>query len=616
MLCPTTSINGYFCRVNALKAVNPHLWRYKWHLFGGIVFVVLSNYFGVWPPRLIGASIDLIAAKITLFKDPLARQSTSPEWQRFRDELLYFTFLVIGLSVLKGIFMFFMRQTIIVMSRRIEFDQKNELYAHFQKLSRGFYQRNRTGDLMARISEDVGKVRMYTGPGIMYIINMISLVVVVIGAMLRVNAELTLYVLIPLPVLAWAIFRINNEILQRSSSIQQQLGILNSAAQEMFSGIRLIRACGLEPMFRRQFDHDLDEFRHRSLRMSRADALFFPLILLLIGLSTILTVYVGGLQVEKGLISAGNIAEFVIYVNMLTWPVTSLGWVASMVQQAKASQIRINQILLEQPEIDPESGLKIDIEGAFRLEKATYSYPGAEHPAIQPIDLSLKPGETLGVVGRTGAGKTTLVELLLRLVDPKDGTVMVDGIDLRGHHPGYYRSQLGYVPQDVFLFSDSLRNNLLMGNPNATPEELEQVLRDVRLDGWVHRLPDGLDTLLGERGVNVSGGQKQRIAIARALLKRPNIFILDDCLSALDADTEQHILASIRRATRRCTTILVSHRISTVAQADQIIVLEEGRLIQRGSHIALSQEDGFYKSLCERQQNEPASMDSVTESLE
>jgi len=590
--------------------VNPHLWRYKWHLLGGILFVVLSNYFGVWPPRLIGASIDLIAAKIELLNDPDARRETSPEWQSFRSELLYFAFLVIGLSILKGVFMFFMRQTIIVMSRRIEFDQKNELYAHFQKLSRGFYQRNRTGDLMARISEDVGKVRMYTGPGIMYMINMISLVVVVVGAMLRVNAELTLYVLIPLPVLAWAIFRINKEILQRSSSIQQQLGILNSAAQEMFSGIRLIRACGLEPLFRKQFDDDLDEFRRRSLRMSRADALFFPLILLLIGLSTILTVYVGGLQVEKGLISAGNIAEFVIYVNMLTWPVTSLGWVASMVQQAEASQIRINQILLEQPEIDPESGLMVDIEGGFRLENASYSYPGTEHPAVQPINLILKSGETLGIVGRTGAGKSTLVELLLRLVDPSAGVVMVDGIDLRNIHPGHYRSQLGYVPQDVFLFSDTLRNNLLMGNPNATAEEMDQVLGDVRLDSWVNRLPDGLDTLLGERGVNVSGGQKQRIAIARALLKRPAVFVLDDCLSALDADTERHILGSIRKATRRCTTILVSHRISTVAHADHIMVLEEGRVIQYGNHAALSQVEGLYKSLCERQQNDPVSIET------
>ncbi|MBM3410764.1 MAG: ABC transporter ATP-binding protein [Bacteroidetes bacterium] len=596
--------------MNALRAVNPHLWRYKWHLLGGIVFVVLSNYFGVWPPRLIGASIDLIAAKIELLNDPDARRETSPEWQSFRSELLYFAFLVIGLSILKGVFMFFMRQTIIVMSRRIEFDQKNELYAHFQKLSRGFYQRNRTGDLMARISEDVGKVRMYTGPGIMYMINMISLVVVVVGAMLRVNAELTLYVLIPLPVLAWAIFRINKEILQRSSSIQQQLGILNSGAQEMFSGIRLIRACGLEPLFRKQFDDDLDEFRRRSLRMSRADALFFPLILLLIGLSTILTVYVGGLQVEKGLISAGNIAEFVIYVNMLTWPVTSLGWVASMVQQAEASQIRINQILLEQPEIDPESGLMVDIEGGFRLENASYSYPGTEHPAVQPINLILKSGETLGIVGRTGAGKSTLVELLLRLVDPSAGVVMVDGIDLRNIHPGHYRSQLGYVPQDVFLFSDTLHNNLLMGNPNATAEELDQVLGDVRLDSWVNRLPDGLDTLLGERGVNVSGGQKQRIAIARALLKRPAVFVLDDCLSALDADTERHILGSIRKATRRCTTILVSHRISTVAHADHIMVLEEGRVIQYGNHAALSQVEGLYKSLCERQQNDPVSIET------
>lgn len=601
--------------MKALIAVNPHLWRYKWHLLGGFVFVILSNYFGVWPPRLIGESIDLIASKIELLSEPVAQRESSAEWESFRSELLYFAFLVIGLSVLKGIFMFFMRQTIIVMSRRVEFDQKNELYAHFLKLSRGFYQRNRTGDLMARISEDVGKVRMYTGPGIMYAINMVSLVVVVVGAMLRVNAELTVYVLIPLPLLAWAIFRINKEILLRSTSIQQQLGTITSAAQEMFTGIRLIRACGLEPLFRRQFDEDLDEFRRRSLRMSRVDALFFPLILLLIGLSTIITVYVGGLQVEKGLISAGNIAEFVIYVNMLTWPVTSLGWVASMVQQAEASQTRINQILHEQPEIDPESGAKTEIEGEFRLQNASYSYPGAEHPALQPIDLVIQPGETLGVVGRTGAGKSTLVELLLRLVDPSTGRVLVDGTDLVGLHPGHYRSQLGYVPQDVFLFSDTLRNNLLMGNPEATPGELAQVLIDVRLDEWVNRLPDGIDTLLGERGVNVSGGQKQRIAIARALLKRPNIFILDDCLSALDADTERRILESIRKATRRCTTVLVSHRISTVAHANKIIVLEEGKIIQQGNHADLSQEEGFYRSLCERQQNEPEHSDLSMEDI-
>ncbi|MBM3919305.1 MAG: ABC transporter ATP-binding protein [Sphingomonadales bacterium] len=613
MLCPTTSINGYFCSMKALGAVNPHLWRYKKHLLGGLLFVVLSNYFGVLPPRLIGQSIDLIAEQINLLSSPVARMDSVPEWQKFRGELLYFAFLVIGLSVLKGVFMFFMRQTIIVMSRRIEFDQKNELYAHFQKLSRGFYQRNRTGDLMARISEDVGKVRMYTGPGMMYAINMVSLVVVAVGAMLRVNAELTFYVLIPLPVLAWAIFRINKEILLRSTSIQQQLGTLNSAAQEMFSGIRLIRACGLEPLFRRQFDEDLDEFRRRSLRMSRAEALFFPLILLLIGLSTIITVYVGGLQVEKGLISTGNIAEFVIYVNMLTWPVTSLGWVASMVQQAEASQTRINQILKEKPEIDSDAGEQSEIRGEFRLDQVSYWYPGADHPALHHLNLSLKPGETLGVIGRTGAGKSTLVELLLRLVDPSSGTVWVDDRDLKSLHPGHYRSQLGYVPQDVFLFSDTMRNNLLMGNPSATPAELEQVLSDVRLDSWVNRLPDGLDTLLGERGVNVSGGQKQRIAIARVLLKRPNIFILDDCLSALDADTERHILRSIRKATRRCTTLLVSHRISTVAQANQIIVLDEGKLIQHGTHASLSHDEGLYKSLFERQQNEPIPGEGVSQ---
>jgi ATP-binding cassette subfamily B protein len=600
--------------VNALKAVNPHLWRYKWHILGGLLFVVLSNYFGVWPPRLIGASIDLIASRIELFGQPGARTESPAEWQKFRSDLLFFTFLVIGLSVLKGVFMFFMRQTIIVMSRRIEFDQKNEVYAHFQKLSRGFYQRNRTGDLMARISEDVGKVRMYTGPGIMYAINMVSLVVVVVGAMLRINAELTFYVLIPLPVLAWAIFRINKEILLRSSSIQQQLGTLSSAAQEMFSGIRLIRACGLEALFRRQFDAELDEFRRRSMRMSRIDALFFPLVLLLIGLSTILTVYVGGLQVEKGLISTGNIAEFVIYVNMLTWPVTSLGWVASMVQQAEASQTRINQILSEKPEINPESGSKTNIKGEFRLNQVGYAYPGTNHPALYPIDLVLKPGETLGIVGRTGAGKSTLIELLLRLIDPDSGVVCVDGHALKSLHPGHYRSQLGYVPQDVFLFSDTLRNNLLMGNPHAGPDELTQVLSDVRLDAWVKRLPDGLDTLLGERGVNVSGGQKQRIAIARALLKRPAVFILDDCLSALDADTERHLLLSIRKATHSCTTILASHRISTVRQASKIIVLEEGRLIQSGTHTYLSKVNGFYKSLCERQQNEPTAIEIPAES--
>jgi ATP-binding cassette subfamily B protein len=432
--------------------------------------------------------------------------------------------------------------------------------------------------------------------------------------MLRINAELTFYVLIPLPVLAWAIFRINKEILLRSSSIQQQLGTLSSAAQEMFSGIRLIRACGLEALFRRQFDAELDEFRRRSMRMSRIDALFFPLVLLLIGLSTILTVYVGGLQVEKGLISTGNIAEFVIYVNMLTWPVTSLGWVASMVQQAEASQTRINQILSEKPEINPESGSKTNIKGEFRLNQVGYAYPGTNHPALYPIDLVLKPGETLGIVGRTGAGKSTLIELLLRLIDPDSGVVCVDGHALKSLHPGHYRSQLGYVPQDVFLFSDTLRNNLLMGNPHAGPDELTQVLSDVRLDAWVKRLPDGLDTLLGERGVNVSGGQKQRIAIARALLKRPAVFILDDCLSALDADTERHLLLSIRKATHSCTTILASHRISTVRQASKIIVLEEGRLIQSGTHTYLSKVNGFYKSLCERQQNEPTAIEIPAES--
>lgn len=585
-----------------LASLNRFFYKYKLRLGLGILFVLISNWFGVMPPQIIRHAIDLIVESITVYRQFTASSLQSLLYDQFTAFLLFFAGLVLTVSILKGLFMYFMRQTIIVMSRWIEFDLKNELYDKYQALSLGFYRSNNTGDLMARISEDVGKVRMYVGPAIMYGINLIALFVFVITVMFRVNAELTIYVLLPLPFLAWGIFYVNKLILKRSAAIQAQLGTLTSFSQEAYSGIRILKSFGREEAFTQMFTETLNELRNRALALVRVDALYFPLTILLIGLSTIITIYVGGLQVAAGAISPGNIAEFVIYVNMLTWPVTSVGWVASIMQQAAASQTRIDEILTAEVDIKPEVGDLHALQGHIRWENVGFSYPNSQLAAIKNLSFELKPGQTLGIVGRTGSGKSTIAQLMGRLYDPQIGEIYVDGVKLRSLQPGAWRNQLGYVPQEVFLFSDSIYNNICFGVDHASESAVYAAAKAASLDETIKSFPEGYNTLLGERGVTLSGGQKQRLAIARAFIRQPALYIIDDCLSALDTETEQHILQNIQKITDNTTTIIISHRISSVQHADHILVLDQGEILAQGKHEALLAEGGYYTEVYTQQQ--------------
>lgn len=585
-----------------LASLNRFFYKYRLRFGLGILFVLISNWFGVLPPQIIRHAIDLIVISIDSYRLFEGSSLQTSFYGVFTGFLLLFALLVLGLSVLKGLFMYFMRQTIIVMSRWIEYDLKNELYDKYQALSLSFYRKNNTGDLMARISEDVSKVRMYIGPAVMYGINLIALFVFVISVMVKVNPELTFYVLLPLPALAWGIYYVNNLILSRSTAIQQQLGKLTSFSQEAYSGIRVIKSYGRENAFSKLFTSELDDLKGKALQLVKVDALYFPLTMLLIGLSTIITVYVGGLQVASGAITAGNIAEFVIYVNMLTWPVTSVGWVASIMQQAAASQQRIDAVLHEKSEIDNTSGKTIQLQGAIRWENVGFVYRQSGIEALQQISFSLQPGQTLGIIGRTGSGKSTLANLMSRLYDPTSGQIFVDGQDITTVNPGDLRRQMGYVPQEVFLFSDSIANNISFGLDDFSQEDIVAAAEKSALTPTISNLPDGFDTLLGERGVTLSGGQKQRLAIARALIRKPKVYVIDDCLSALDTQTEKEILGNIHQLTRDTTTIIISHRISSVMHADQILVLDHGRLVASGTHEQLLKEGGFYNDIYQKQQ--------------
>lgn len=585
-----------------LASLNRFFYKYRVRFGLGILFVLISNWFGVLPPQIIRHAIDLIVISIDTYRMFEGSSLQEAFYGVFTGFLLLFAALVLTLSVLKGLFMYFMRQTIIVMSRWIEYDLKNELYDKYQALSLSFYRKNNTGDLMARISEDVSKVRMYIGPAVMYGINLIALFVFVITVMIKVNPELTFYVLLPLPVLAWGIYYVNNLILHRSTAIQQQLGKLTSFSQEAYSGIRVIKSYGRETAFAGLFTTELNDLKNKALQLVKVDALYFPLTMLLIGLSTIITVYMGGLQVAAGAITAGNIAEFVIYVNMLTWPVTSVGWVASIMQQAAASQQRIDAVLHEKSDIDNTAGKTIQLEGAIRWENVGFTYKQSGIQALENISFSLQPGQTLGIIGRTGSGKSTLANLMSRLYDPTEGRIFIDGEDITGLNPGDLRRQMGYVPQEVFLFSDSIANNISFGLDDFTPDVIAAAAEKAALTPTISNLPDGFNTLLGERGVTLSGGQKQRLAIARALVRKPKVYVIDDCLSALDTQTEKEILGNIHQLTRDTTTIIISHRISSVMHADQILVLDHGRLIAAGTHEELLQAGGFYADIYQKQQ--------------
>ena len=586
-----------------LAYLNRYFIRYKWRVLAGIVFVSLSNYFRVLQPQVIREALDLVVENLGFYRSVSDFPTASAAlFDSLGQTLLLFGALVLLLALLMGVFMYFMRQTIIVVSRLIEYDLRKDIYEHYQRLSRSFYKRNKTGDLMSRVTEDVNKVRMYLGPAVLYGVNLISTFVFVIYAMLQVNVELTLYSLAPLPILSITIYYVSSLINKRSTVIAQQIAKLNSTAQEVYSGIRVVKSYTQERSLARVFGLQTEDYRLKSMELAKVDAAFFPIMIVLIGASTIITVYVGGLKVISGAISPGNVAEFVIYINMLTWPVTAIGWIASVIQQAEASQKRINEFLSEQPEIQSSAApSSARLQGAVAFEDVTFTYPGGT-TALKDVNFTLEAGQKLAVIGRTGSGKSTLAELLLRNFDPQAGRILVDGIDLRERDLANVRRRIGYVPQEVFLFSDSVAGNIGFGCDNAPDRDtIERYAAYAAVHEDILELPEKYDTMVGERGVTLSGGQKQRVSLARALIKQPDIVVLDDSLSAVDTTTEQKILGYLNGELADKTAIIITHRIYALLAFDKIIVLDDGQIVEQGTHEELLANGAYYAEQFERQ---------------
>ncbi|SFC61895.1 ATP-binding cassette, subfamily B [Flexibacter flexilis DSM 6793] len=589
--------------MKSLKRLNKYFRRYKFYLVTGTFFIILSNIFAIIPAQIIRHSFNLVKEAIGLYWSFNGLSSQSFIYEIFASCILFYGILIVVMALLRGLFLFLMRQTIIVMSRHVEYDQKNEIFQHYQSLPLSFYRKNNTGDLMARIAEDVSKVRMYVGPAVMYFINLVTLFVMVIGYMLAVNVELTVYVLLPLPLLSVSIYYVNNIINKRSEEIQRSLSNLSVMVQEAFSGIRVLKAFVRENDSTEKFTQESNNYWRKSLDLSNVNALFFPLIMALVGLSTIITVYVGGLQVMKGNITTGNIAEFVIYVNMLTWPVTSLGWVTSLAQRAAASQQRINEFLDIQTDIISKKNEKPALRGDIRFDNVHFVYPDSGIEALKGISFEVKAGESLAILGTTGSGKSTIAALIGRMYDPAQGGITIDEHNIKDLNVQYLRSQMAYVPQDVFLFSDTVRNNIAFGADKISEEVIQQAIDDADLRENLSRFPEGLDTKIGERGITLSGGQKQRVSIARAIVLNPKVLVLDDCLSAVDTKTENIILNNLQRIMKDKTSVIISHRVSTAKLADKIVILDEGRIVEQGTHQCLMEANGFYKELYDKQLN-------------
>ncbi|OEK02036.1 ABC transporter [Roseivirga sp. 4D4] len=594
-----------------LRHLNKYLYKYKHLLILGFIFLVVSNYFAVWPARVVRYAIDYVTESFALYRLFEGGELSAGVFEQLEVGILVLGALMILMALLRGFFLFLVRQTIIVMSRKIEFDLKNEVFEQYQNLPLSFYRRNNTGDLMNRISEDVSRVRMYLGPGIMYGINLLVLFPMVIYEMLRVNAELTFYALLPLPILSVSIYFVNNIINKRSEKIQESLSDLSTSVQEAFSGIRVLKAFVREQDSTQRFENESEKYKYRSLRLTFVNALFFPLIMALIGLSVILTIYIGGSQVINGEITYGNIAEFVIYVNMLTWPVTALGWITSINQRAAASQKRINEFLREKNDIQSTENLEKEIAGDLVFDNVSFTYPDSGIKALKNVSFDVKAGQSIAIIGTTGSGKSTIANLMLRLYDTTSGSVAVDNQDIKKYNIPNLRSQMGYVPQDIFLFSDSIKNNIAFGNDDITEEQVFQAAKDADLYDNIADFPEGFETMLGERGITLSGGQKQRASIARAIVRNPNILILDDALSAVDTNTENTILNSLANIMEGRTTVIISHRVSSAKLADKIIVLDDGEIIEQGTNESLLAQNGVYKELYEKQLKQEESAESA-----
>jgi ATP-binding cassette subfamily B multidrug efflux pump len=588
--------------VRALNATNKYIFRYKWHSLGGLLFVALSTLLAIFPAQLVRYAFDLVNEGIDLYHLYAGTQAQSSVYQLFGRNVLFYGMVIIGLALLRGIFLFFMRQTLIVMSRLAENDQKNEIFQHYQSLPLSFYRRHNTGDLMSRISEDVSRVRMYLGPAIMYFLQLVVLFVLIVPLMFMVNVKLTIYTLLPLPILSVSIFYVNNLIERKSDEIQKSLSSMTTFVQEAFSGIRVLKSFVREADSHQQFAEASNEYKDKSLSLNFVNSLFFPLILFLVGLSTIITVWVGGQEVIRGTITTGSIAEFLIYVNLLTWPVTALGWTSSLVQRAEASQARINEFLDQKTDIVSRENVVREIQGDIVFDNVSFTYPDTGIQALHEVSFRIRPGQTLAVIGNTGSGKSTIAALLCRLYDVSTGAIQIDAVDVRDYSINSLREQIGYVPQDVFLFSDTIRNNINFGLDQPDEERMLQAARDADVYENIIRFPEGFDTKVGERGITLSGGQKQRVSMARALVKEPKILILDDSLSAVDTKTENVILNSLQRIMANRTSLIISHRVSSVKLADEILVLDDGRIVQHGPHAELMADaEGLYRALYERQ---------------
>ena len=577
-----------------LQHLNKYIFTYRYKLLIGIAITVLAKTFALFTPRLVGQSINVIVAKLNGEIDAT-----------FKADLTINILYLVGAAIIAGGFTFLKRQTIINVSRYIEFDLKNEIYQQYQRLSLNFYKKNRTGDLMNRISEDVGKVRMYVGPAIMYTIDTITLFVIALIYMFNQAPTLAFYTIIPLPILSFTIYTLSKVIHKRSTIVQVYLSKLSTFAQESFSGISVIKANGIESQTNFAFEKLSTESRQKQIDLAKVQAFFFPIMILLIGASNLLVIYVGGMQYINGEIKEfGTIAEFIIYVNMLTWPVAALGWVTSIVQEAEASQKRINEFLKVEPEIKNTITTPTIINGDIEFKNVSFTYDDTNIQALKDISFVINHGETLAIIGKTGSGKSTILDLIGRLYDINDGQIRIDNKPIKEVNLNSLRNTVGYVPQDAFLFSDSIKNNIKFGSTDATNEDVIQAAKNADVHKNIIKFNDGYDTILGERGITLSGGQKQRVSIARAIIKNPKILLLDDCLSAVDTETEEKILNNLDKISNGKTTIIVSHRISSVKNADKIIVLDNGYVSQKGTHDELINIDGYYKNLYLKQLSE------------
>lgn len=585
-----------------LFALNKYLSKYKWHILLGIVFVSIYRFCSILIPQTIRDALDFVFAKVE--ENKTVGNAVGSFTELYGSDILYYSVKMIGFALVMGVFMYLMRQTIIVMSRLIEYDLRKEIYGHYQKLDSAFYKRNKTGDLMSRITEDVSKVRMYLGPALLYGINLIALFVIVIIAMFKVSPTLSFYTLIPLPFLSISIYYVSRIINKKSEAIQIQLAKLTSISQEVYSGIRVVKSYVKTNEFLTFFDNESETFKQKSLDLARVNALFFPLMILLIGLSTLLTIYMGGILVSRGEITNGNIAEFIIYVNYLTWPFTSIGWIASLIQQAEASQKRINEFLETEPAMQNQEQLNIPLKGKIVFENVSFTYKDSGIKALDNISFKVEEGQKLAIVGLTASGKSTIADLLLRTYNIDQGQILVDDIPIEQHALSHLRKSIGYVPQDVFLFSDTIQNNISFGVGEMSSSDIEQIAKHVAVHDDIIGFPEKYQTIVGERGVSLSGGQKQRISIARALIKDPAIVILDDSLSAVDTKTEQKINNYLENELKGRTSIVITHRLSSLHSYDHIIVLDEGKIIEEGSHQQLIALNGQYADMLDKQKYE------------